>query len=199
LRDRALGLRAADPRERCKGGVVKRQAHGDADNDPGAIVAQKTARGCEAETARRHDHGAEGHHIPSAATVDPPADEGRRQARCKKRSRETAIDNIARPAEIVPDRVTEDADQIIGDAPTNELRNAEIKNSPARDQREAALKLAFRLYLNRFFLEERARDKIAAQGEQPNEEQQAKCCCLDLGEDDLPNSHADQGWRGAKH
>ena len=48
--------------------------------------------------------------------------------------RKTAIDEIAAPAEIIPDRLTETSDEVIGRAPADELRQAEEKDGAAQDQ-----------------------------------------------------------------
>src|SRR5690348_11814771 len=65
--------------------------------------------------------------------VDQPASEGRGEAHDGQRDGKPAIDEVAAPAEIGGDDAAEPADQVIGRAPADELRQAEIEDGAAED------------------------------------------------------------------
>ncbi len=66
--------------------------------------------------------------------VDQAAGERRGQPARQERDRKSAEDQVARPTEIVRDHIAEDADEIVRDAPANELGQAKSENDSSRDQ-----------------------------------------------------------------
>ena len=134
LRDRAPRLRPPDASERGEGGFIERRAHGEAEHQPGGVIDHDIVREAQAGAAERQKAGAGDHDGTSAMPIDEPAGRLRGEAHHHERRREAAIDERAAPAEIGGDQIAEAADEIIGNAPTDELRKPKAKDEPARDQ-----------------------------------------------------------------
>ena len=134
LRDRAARLRPADAGKRCEGRVIERCPHRKAEHHPGGVIGHDVMREAQAEAAEREEAGAGRHDGAPAMAIDEAAGHGRDEAHRHERRREAAEDERAAPAEVGGDQVAEAADEVIGDAPTDELRKPKPKDEPARDQ-----------------------------------------------------------------
>ena len=133
LRHGTPRLRAADPRQRGEGGVVEGEAHGDAEAGPSGIVGGHLVREGEAGAAECGETGARRHYRPAAMAVDQPPDPGRDQGHDEQRQGEAAMDEREAPAELGRDQAAEGADQVVGDTPADELRQAETPDRAGPD------------------------------------------------------------------
>ena len=70
LGDRALGIGSADAGKRRERGIIKRQAHTEAEAEPRGIVGRDVVTKCEGDAAQERDSGAGDHHAPAAVSVD---------------------------------------------------------------------------------------------------------------------------------
>ena len=138
LRDRPPGMGAADPGERRERRLVEGEAHREPEAHPGGVV--------DRDVVRRRDPGAsEGaedrprhHRGPAAVAVDHAPRQGRGHAGHDERGRQAAVRQRTAPAEIGGDQLAEHADQMVGDAPADELGHAQAQHGPARDHPRAS-------------------------------------------------------------
>ena len=84
--------------------------------------------------AQRRQHRAGRHHAAAAPSIHRQAGDGRDQRHGHDGGREAAIDSGRVPAQAGGDRRTERADQVEGDAPADQLGQAQADDGPGADR-----------------------------------------------------------------
>jgi len=124
IRNRLATARRRHLHEGCKGCVIKRAAHADADQCPSRHVASAGIDLGECQQSCRHNGRACRHHGASADLVDEPAHPTRDEAHDEQRDTEPQEDRAQRPTGLGDDRLGQDAQAVIARSPCRNLADA---------------------------------------------------------------------------
>ena len=134
LRDGAARLGSAQARERGERGVVEREPHRETERDPRAVVERHAVRERERDARDGGERRAHGHHPGAAMAIDPAPGERGGESHHQQRRGKPAVHHGLRPAQVGHHRGAEYADEVVGDAPADELRDAEGDDGAGADQ-----------------------------------------------------------------
>lgn len=107
---------------------MQRQAHGDVHHQPRSLVGHNTISSGQTQASRCQQDRPGRYHIPSTPPVHPSPRRIGHDTRHEQRRRKPAMDQGAATAKPGRHGVAQRTEQLVRDAPNNELRNPEVQH-----------------------------------------------------------------------